>query len=45
MAGHLGGKKAWKGMSKAEKSRIMSERNRKRWAAVKANGEKNKRNG
>jgi hypothetical protein len=34
-----GGRKAWKGKSKKEKAAIMSERQKKRWARVKAEKE------
>lgn len=34
-----GGKKAWKGKSRAERKRIMSERQKKRWARTKAAAE------
>lgn len=38
--GKLGGKKAWKNLSKEERSLIMTERNLKRWARVKAEKDK-----
>ncbi len=38
-AGSKGGKTAWKGKSKKEKSQIMSERQKKRWARVHAEQE------
>jgi hypothetical protein len=37
--GKRGGKMAWKNLSKEERSRIMTERNLKRWARVRAEKE------
>jgi hypothetical protein len=34
--GKRGGKMAWKNLSKEERSKIMTARNRKRWARVRA---------
>ena len=34
-----GGRNAWKGKSKKKRSEIMSERQKKRWAKIKAQGQ------